>query len=857
MMSWIEISFFVDNVFANMKEMSTNGKVLTELVVFLMTLPLNSWRQNQAVALMELASSLLKDDPDINRLVYANNPILTCAQLSFLLEKLASNFRFIQNDLLALSVKMRNLAYNLQNSYRENNLYSLYLKVLPTGLTMLDYILQMGLKNLVETKFTKGLVLELWDNDSLVTGSKKEISVIHNSVHVSKKFMWKPKITSKLTENYSFEFGNMTTSAKYLLYMDLAYLAFLYIVLDIYIYTKVEFFSAMESAPEEVYNLQPYYLDLNYHEHPKRTIFTIIVLFNYWFFFLVRTIYIFRQSIGSKSHKVGYLITFGFVTLTLISLGMFPSYDSQIRYQTLLKLILVFTRTSIAFLFGNSMLGFQKAGQTITIVATVTTSMVMILVMLLAYMLFIGEIMNNFFRMLYLFGTVPESFFSLVEILFGSITFLNTTDNGIVGNETVYYTSNFFVLIYSFTSTILGTFLLIAYLSSTYEATRNEASYLNTLTQYYYVQIFTRIEWKGFYAFPPLFMPFVIPFMFLHRVSRLRESVNLFLLKIRFFMIWVTFQILKYILVNSFYYAPVLYFKNLLLLSQGKTLTKGSNFLHFIGWLFAGPFMIGYYMVNDIKILMRVLCKDFSIILPREKLLLRVTDDDVIYFQRYESLKEGFVNIMKENPEIQQIFYFELLNYLMNGWKVTNNDIPKSVLIKKETVKPKLADLIRKHQKRLGGSKWLKSIYDAKKRFYKELLDGFLNYKTRSMRPEDSTIDPKVALDILEQVTEENIVYLRARQIFAIQFVLLNTQSKENISTMNKIDELDKKIDKLFKIYFAQYGQPQDFKWSRIIRSTTDVGFGGYGQGHTMNNVDQQGGEKTTNKALVFGTAVT
>ena len=816
-----------------------------------MTLPLNSWRQNQAVSLMELASSLLKDDPDTNRLVYANNPILTCAQLSYLLEKLSRRFRFIQNDLVALSLKMANLAYNLQNSYRENNLYSLYLKTLPTGLTMLDYILQMGMKNLVETKFTKGLVLELWDNDSLVTGSKKEISTIYNAVNVNKKFSWKPKITSKLTENYSFEFGNMTTSAKYLLYMDLAYLAFIYVVLDIYIYTKIDFLAAMENNPEAVYSLKPYYLDSIYQDHPNLTIFTIIVLFNYWFFFFIRTIYIYRQSIGSTTHRVGYLFTLLFVTLTLISLGMFPSYESQIKYQTLMKLILVFTRTSIAYLFGNSMLGFQRSGQTITVVATVTTSLLMILAMLLAYMLFIGEIMNNFFHDIYFYGTVPESFFSLVEILFGSITFINTTD--VTFNPVLYYTSNFFILIYSFTSTILATFLLIAYLSSTYEATRKEASYLNTQTQYYYIQIFTRIEWKGFYAFPPLLIPFVVPFLFLHRVAKLTESTNLLLLKIRFWIVWVSFQIGRYLLVNSFYYAPALYIKNLILLAQGKTTTKGSNFLHLICWGFAGPFMIGYYMVTDIKTLLNVMAKDWSITLPREKLLLRVTDDDVIYLQRYESLRAGFNNIMKENPEIQTISYLELLNYLMNGWKVTNTEIPKSVLIKKETTKQRLPDLIRKHQKRLGGSKWLKSIYEAKKKFYKELLDGFLNYKTRSMRVEDSTIDPRVALDILQEVNEENIVYLRARQIFAIQFVLLNTQSKENISTMNKIDELDKKIDKLFKIYFAQYGTPQDFKWSKIIRSTTDVGPGMGNQGATMNNVDQG----QANRAMILGTAVT
>ena len=766
---------------------------------------------------MELASGLLKEDPDLNRLVYASNPILTCAQLSFLLKNLAERFRFIQNDLEVLSQKLQNVAFHLQHGYRENNLYSLYLKALPTGLTMLDYIMQMGMKDLVETKFTKGLVLELWDNDSLVTGSKKQISSVYHSVQLSKKFQWKPNFVPKLSETFSFEFGNVITSAKYLLGTDLAFLMILYIILDVYIYDKISFFASAEKDPTLIYNIPDYTFDVCYHLYPFRTVFLYILLLNYWVFFGVRTIHIFRESRKRSSYSTAYLSSFLLLTLTLISILIFPSYESQLENHIFIKLILVFTRTAIAFTIGTSLLGFQKSGQTITVVATVTTSLCVILGLLVVVILLIAEVMNNFFRKIYWFSSVKESFFTLVEILFGSITFINQHDVEAISN--IYYTSNMFILIYSFVSTLLTTFLLIAYLTSIYEAVRTEASYFNTLTQYNYMQIYANLKWKGFITFPPVIYVAVLPLFLIQRIQRFAESTNELLMKAVFFMTWVFFQVMKYIVLNSFYHGPILYFKNLMLICSGKMNVSGSKILHFVGWLFGGVFAIGYYMFIDLKVLLKVCVKDFSITPPQEKLLLRVTDDDVIYLQRYESLRAGLLTIMKENPDIKNIQYLELLNFLMNGGKIKTSEVPRSVLIKKETGnnKQRLVELIRKHAKRLGGSKWLKSIYDAKKKFYRELLDGFLSYKTRSMKIEDATIDPKVVLEMLAEVSEENIVYVRARQIFAIQLVLLNTQSKEQISTMNKIEELEKKIDNLFRIYVQLYGENKDFKWSRII----------------------------------------
>ena len=92
-------------------------------------------------------------------------------------------------------------------------------------------------------------------------------------------------------------------------------------------------------------------------------------------------------------------------------------------------------------------------------------------------------------------------------------------------------------------------------------------------------------------------------------------------------------------------------------------------------------------------------------------------------------------------------------------------------------------------------NRWLKSVTDAKKKFYTEILDSFQNFKSISMRKDDAFIDGVMVLELLDKIDLSNIVYLRARQIFVIQMVLINNQSKEQISIMNKVEDIEKKLD--------------------------------------------------------------
>ena len=286
------------------------------------------------------------------------------------------------------------------------------------------------------------------------------------------------------------------------------------------------------------------------------------------------------------------------------------------------------------------------------------------------------------------------------------------------------------------------------------------------------------------------------------------------------------YQLLKCFCISLFYYLPTLYFKNITLIFLGKTNTKDPQSLHLIGWMFLGPVFSLLYICIDLATLFKTLCKNFAFFSPRENLLHRVTEDDLIYIRRYETLKTSIENIKKENIGLESVLYLDLLNYLMHGWKISNQDVPRSGLIKKEgSSKDRLAELIKKHAKRLCGSKWLKSIYDAKKRIFREILDGFLNFKTKSMKIEDATLDIELMESMLKEINDDNIVYLRARQIFAIQLVLLSIQSKEQISTMNKMEELEKKIDQLFRIYHSQFGEIKDkeIKWSRIMDVNREI----------------------------------
>lgn len=65
-------------------------------------------------------------------------------------------------------------------------------------------------------------------------------------------------------------------------------------------------------------------------------------------------------------------------------------------------------------------------------------------------------------------------------------------------------------------------------------------------------------------------------------------------------------------------------------------------------------------------------------------------------------------------------------------------------------------------------NRWLKSVTDAKKRFYTEILDSFQNFKSINMKKEDAFIDGIMVMELLQTIDGTNIVYLRAKQIFVI-----------------------------------------------------------------------------------------
>lgn len=768
---------------------------------------------------MDLAKSLLNEDPDCSRLIYANNPILTCAQLSYLFKQLWPRFRFFQNELEALSIKLEKVSENLQRDSRENTLYALYLTPLPTGLTMLDYIIRMEMKGLVETKFTKALVLEFWNDESSVNGKAKHISFINHGAKVSKRFSWNIDLKPKLDYNYSFQFGNTMNSPKVLLMMDVFYLMIFYAAFDSYLYNKLHLFEKSILEPNFVSTLDPYKFDFGYGYYGAWTIAQLIFMFNLWVFLVYRVIHIIRQPVGKLTYKVGYLMTLITLSLTLLSLVMFPSYESQNDNQLYIKGILVLTRVGLVYVILASMLGFQRSGKVITILSTVVVNLIPALGLLNIYMMFYGEIMYNFFYDYQLFDTYIESFLSMVEVLFGSLTFPDIDDvNNSMGE---YYAINTTLTYFAFSSNIMATFLIIAYLSSILEAINRDASYHNTLSQYYFLQMYTGIRNKGFYSFPPIISLASVPFYLISRIPQIKSEINMFLLKIRFYISWVPFQVFLYIVKTLFYYGPLLYFKNLYLITMGKMSFEGTRIAHLLAWTLVGPFVIVGYGIIDIFVLLKALTLNFEISMPQAKILLRSTDDNIIYIHRYGSLKDAINELMKRYPDQETFPYATLLAYLMSGGKDIKDHTKTLSMRKTRKAKEIFAELVREHIRKTSGSKWMKNIHAAKKKLFKEILDGFLSYKAATMRPEDASIDPKLVLDLLNKVDDENVSYLRARHLSSIQMVLLNAQSKEQISIMNKIEELDKKVDMLGKMWASQL--PRVLKLPSILGTSQQV----------------------------------
>mmetsp|Transcript_17069 Transcript_17069/g.14957 ORF Transcript_17069/g.14957 Transcript_17069/m.14957 type:complete len:126 (-) Transcript_17069:229-606(-) len=125
--------------------------------------------------------------------------------------------------------------------------------------------------------------------------------------------------------------------------------------------------------------------------------------------------------------------------------------------------------------------------------------------------------------------------------------------------------------------------------------------------------------------------------------------------------------------------------------------------------------------------------------------------------------------MIQDNPERKNIPYMELLSNLLNGGKFAGirmeNVMRSTGKREKKQPKKRLRDLIRKHFKKGGGeqSKWIKNIYAAKRKFYIEILDSFMNYKSYNMKKDDAFIEADIVMEMLENIDKTNIVYLRAR----------------------------------------------------------------------------------------------
>jgi hypothetical protein len=749
--------------------------------------------------LLELAKGLLDDEVTTCRLMFTNNPILTCAQLSNLLSNLAERFRFIQNDLETLSIKLNETALNLQQEAKESSLYALYLTPLPTGSNMLDYIITMGMKDIVETTFTKTLILDFWDDETSLTGSTKDYSYLWHAVNESKRFEWKISFKPNTSENFGFQYGNCINSTKYMLLVDVFFFLIAYYCLDDYLYRKMEFFEKAKEIQGYFETLPEFYFDSEYGRYKNNILIDVIVLANFWLSFVYRCIHLTKEGAGMKFFKVGYYITLIFLSLFFIQIAVFNSYQKTLDNQLIIVLIVMFTRISVTYLAFCSLLGFKGSGTAISVVSTIFGNMLYIMIFLSLYMLFYAESMYNLFNNVTNYASMSESFFTLVEILFGSITF---EDEPTV-SPTLYFTVNLNTLVFGFTSAVLCTFLLIAYLSNIYASVQENASYTNTNYQYYFLLNFSKLKFKGFYTFPPLISVFTVPFLLLEFIPRVERNINMFLLMVKYYVLFVPFQIARYMLTVLFYLGPYLYVKNSVLIFVGKGQSSAARALHLAGWIFSGPIFIFAYSMVDALLLLTIMNKNFSIHSPQDKILNKVSDDNVIYIHRYECLRSGIVDILKDNPDRKNIPYLELLNYLMNGGKIggksEGGNRPSTLKKENRSAKSRLVELIKKHTKKGGSSKWLKSVYAAKKKFFIEILDGFQNFKSMNMKTEDAFIEGEIVLSLLDTIDHLNIAYLRGRQIFVIQTVLLNSQSKDQISIINKIEELEKKVDLILK----------------------------------------------------------
>jgi hypothetical protein len=799
---------FLNDAFALMMEILRNGTYLTELALLLQEQSYKYWKEPQGQLFLEACKELLNQYPLSNRIQFCSNPILACALLSYILRRLSQKrFEYFVNDFVSVSDKMESLARIIQNSTPEKNLSILYLVQLPTGKNMLYYIMRCKTKTIVESTFVRSLIHEFWNQSYTKTGSRRHYSKLSNMMKSTKRFEWNAPFEPQLERNYPFQLQSTVLSAKVFLIWDIVFLLMFYYFIDEHIYMKQQFFDDAED-PTYIPSLPNYTMDPIYALYPARFMVQFVLMINFWIGLLYRVIGFHVHDCKIKLLTLSHHMLFLTLTVVLIMSPIFNTYQSQKDHEMLITAMLVLLRFTLGLTVCTLLLMFKGLGTILTIVWKIATRFIMLILMISLVTIFLAEYFQNFFRSYAPFNTVAESYFTLIELLFGSITFPNPED--IPGDMAFYYVVNISMTLWTFLSNVAFIFLLIAYMTTIYTATTQQADYKRTKFQYHIISYHSNLEFKGFYGFALPLSVLILPFIVFSFSKEALIKLSKKLLHFQYYVMFYPMHLLYEFFYGLLISLPVAYCKYIFLLLQGKyarslTTPGAVRWFTLLLWMIVGPFYLFGIVIQDTARVGQIMMKnqDFEkaqIYMLRE-IVLHVDDD--IYVKRYKVIKNALLNYVSENEKSETVSMDELLNYIIENRAEAHEGAPPalapappqgSATKKVGRAKLKLSEIIRKHH--VGKLKSKSNVMDAKDiKNYVKALDNMLNIKNAQYNSyKEADLDVNLVLELLNNVDMHNVIYLRLKRVPSIQSAILQAQEADLVTVLKRLDDIEEKI---------------------------------------------------------------
>ena len=736
--------------------------------------------------------------------------------LCYILKELSKKrFDYFINDFLVIAEKLAALASKIQDTTPQKNLTILYLIQLPTGKNMLYYIVGCKIRSLVENTYVRTLIYEFWNQSYTKKGTRSDYSNTMNFLQNSKRFEWSSSFEQDITKNFSFQLQFTVISAKINLITEIIFLFIFYYFLEDHIYMKQDFFLNAEMDSNYINTLDPYHIDPVWSISPTAAILQLFVFINYWSGLLFRLIAFRMHNCKIPLYTWSHIVLFIVLTSVLICYPVLNSYQSQLDNRLLITTFLIALRFALAFTLCSILLMFKGLGTIIQVVLRIGKQFALLVVLVSIFMLLVSEYFNNLFaNQAQLFNTVGESFFSLTEMLFGSLTFINLPD--VQYNNDYYYMINISMTIWTFFSNIAFNFLMIATITKIYNTTLQEVEYKRTKFQYNIINFHSNIAFKGFHAFPPIISFLIFPLFFVYISNKCDETkfkINKFLLKIQYYLTvapWIVIREACYLLIITL---PSLYIKKLLLLLQGKVNSfynaKCTRICHLILWILFGMFHIIINIFADMVRLFRILIHNQDVDKAKLYVLgdIVISNDDDVYIERFSLIKEMLKEYVNENPKAHMITIDELVNCILKRYNLNEQDdlnLPvlspgKSIIkSKKKSFKMRLADVIRKHK--IGKLKTKSNIgIDPKEiKGFIKALDNMLNIKNAQYNTfKEAELEIHVMQELLANITLKSVVYLKLKRLSLIQSALIEVQDTDLVTVLKRLDDVEDKMNVL------------------------------------------------------------